>query len=80
MKLYEGNWPDDADVDFAHLTLTDGRTTVELDGCDWKDNPVDILVRLTARLRELGEDRYELVEIADGSDTLWYGIVPRVQP
>lgn len=77
MRIYEGQWPDTEDCsDDDQLTLDDGRGTVDLDGCDWKENPTEVLVRLTAKLKQLGEDKYELVQIDDGSDTLWYGIVP----
>ena len=53
----------------------------DYDGCDWKENPAKILVKLTKRLMKVySEKTHEIVEISDGSDTLWYGIIPYKLP
>lgn len=74
MRRVSGDWDFDA-CDEGKLVLDNGSELVEYDGCDWKDNPTNILVKLTTKLNELGEDKHELVEISDGSDTLWFGII-----
>jgi hypothetical protein len=63
---------DDADsnTDFAFV-MKDGTLIDEFDGCDWKENPAKNLIKLTRKLKK-GD---ELVEMADGSDMLWYGIL-----
>ena len=82
MRVVEGDWifNEDDDTDEGKLVLSDGREVLHCDGCDWKENPGEILVKLARKLAKLG-DQYDIVEIADGSDTLWYGIVPvKVSP
>lgn len=56
------------------FTLEDGRKTIEHGGCDWKEDPSDIIESLTAKLKS-GQ---ELVEISDGSDALFFGIVDQL--
>jgi hypothetical protein len=82
MRVVEGDFKFDEDeCELLGFFLSDGRKVIEYDGCDWKENPGDILVKLAKRLVKLGTDDHELLEIADGSDTLWYGIVPvKVSP
>lgn len=76
MNTVEGEFKfDEEGEEMLGFFLDDGREVVEYDGCDWKENPGDILVGLAKKLARLG-DNFELVEIFDGSDTLWYGIVP----
>lgn len=81
MRVVEGEWKYDEsdDSDPGELTLADGRKVIEYDGCDWKENPGRLIVKLTKKLTKLGADTHELLEIADGSDTLWYGIVRTVE-
>lgn len=59
---------DAADIAFK---TEDGVVIKEFDGCDWKENPADLIVKLAKKVRK-GD---EIVELADGSDTLWYGIL-----
>lgn len=60
------------DAEHTHFLLEDGRKTIHFDGCDWKENPFLTLLRL----EKLVKKGQEIVEIADGSDTIWFGIVP----
>ena len=50
----------------------------DFDGCDWKENPAKIVNKLTKRIcKKYSHDTHELVEVSDGSDALWYAIIPR---
>ncbi len=73
MRLHEASWiKNEKDEDAEpQLVLEDGRVCIEYDGCDHADSPLRALNRLT-KLVKKGQ---ELVEISDGSDTLWFGIV-----
>lgn len=53
--------------------LEDGRRTRMFDGCDHRENPIKVLNKLIKHVKK-GE---ELVELFDGSDTIWYGIVAK---
>ncbi len=77
MILHEADWvfeEEDGIEEPQYMLLSDGRKTVEADGCDWKENPATPILRLTKLLKKYPD--HEIVEISDGSDTLWYGIVP----
>jgi hypothetical protein len=74
-RVFEGDWVGENEDDMGELVLKDGRKVIDFEGCDWKENPAKILTKLARKLAKLG-DTYDIVEIADGSDTLWFGIVP----
>ncbi len=73
MRLHEASWIENEKDEDAEpqLVLEDGRVCIEYDGCDWKENPSQTIIELSKRVKK-GQ---ELVEISDGSDTLWFGIV-----
>lgn len=71
MRLIEVDVLFDDDGNHVGFKTEDGIRVTEFDGVDHKDNPVDVLTKLTNMLK----DGDELVEMADGSDTLWYGIL-----
>lgn len=80
MILHEAEWifeEIDGIEEPLGMVLSDGRKTVEYDGCDWKESPRKALNRLTKLLKKY--PNHEIVEIADGSDTLWFGIVKEVK-
>jgi hypothetical protein len=58
-------------VDHVGFRTKDGTLIVDYGGVDHRDNPTEVLNMLTNMLKE-GD---ELVEMADGSDTIWYGIL-----
>lgn len=72
MRIVEGDVAFNEDeTEQVGFRLSDGTLVTEYDGVDHKDNPARVLMKLTKKLK--WDD--ELVEIADGSDTLWYGII-----
>ena len=56
--------------------MEDGTIITEFDGCDWKENPANAIVKLTKKAKKSDE----IVELEDGSDTLWYGILRAKKP
>lgn len=62
--------------DVVGLKLNDGRKSVAYEACDWKADPTRLIVKLTKALIKAGEKTHELIEVADGSDTLYMGVFP----
>ncbi len=58
---------------FEHIgfRLEDGSIITEFSGCDHREDPTPIFVALAKMLR----DNDQIVEIFDGSDALWFGII-----
>lgn len=64
-------WNDDESEMLGFRDTDNGTLITDYDGVDHRDDPTNVLTRLHTLMR----DGDELVEMADGSDCIWYGIL-----
>lgn len=69
----DGNEDDDGN---PHVVLSDGRKSIDYEGCDWKENPADCVLKLTQH-EQYNPETHEIVEFEDGSDSYWYVLVEK---